>query len=224
MTSPDPERLVVRVPDHVVYRDFAEQTVALNLQTGRYHGLNQTAAAMLGALREAPSVAAAAAAARARVGRRHPRRCSPTCWNCVEVGESRPARDSCRRVNLALGALERVSLVGEIVVTYAVVRWHGSQARSAPAVARLRRTGGRRGPRGLVARGRASPGGRRRTRPLEVARRLALPDEVAGRPGDARPARHRRTSGPGRPAVAHLRRTRLGRAQRPTPAAHARLR
>ena len=60
MTSPDPERLAVRVPEHVVYRDFAEQTVALNLQTGRYHGLNPTAAAMVDALREAPNVAAAA--------------------------------------------------------------------------------------------------------------------------------------------------------------------
>jgi hypothetical protein len=60
MTSPDPQRLAVRVPEHVVYRDFAEQTVALNLQTGRYHGLNPTAAAMLDALREAPNVAAAA--------------------------------------------------------------------------------------------------------------------------------------------------------------------
>jgi hypothetical protein len=56
----DPERLAVRVPDHVVYRDFAEQTVALNLHTGRYHGLNETSAAMLEALREAPTVAAAA--------------------------------------------------------------------------------------------------------------------------------------------------------------------
>jgi coenzyme PQQ synthesis protein D (PqqD) len=56
----DLERLAVHVPDHVVYRDFAEQTVALNLQTGRYHGLNATAGAMLAALRDAPSVAAAA--------------------------------------------------------------------------------------------------------------------------------------------------------------------
>jgi hypothetical protein len=55
-----PERLAVRVPEHVVYRDFAEQTVALNLRTGRYHGLNQTSAEMLDALREAPTVAAAA--------------------------------------------------------------------------------------------------------------------------------------------------------------------
>jgi hypothetical protein len=60
MTSPDPERLAVRIPEHVVYRDFAEQTVALNLQTGGYHGLNPTAATMLEALRAAPTVAAAA--------------------------------------------------------------------------------------------------------------------------------------------------------------------
>jgi Coenzyme PQQ synthesis protein D (PqqD) len=60
MALSDPERLTVRVPDHVVYRDFAEQTVVLNLQTGRYHGLNATAAAMLDALCEAPNVAAAA--------------------------------------------------------------------------------------------------------------------------------------------------------------------
>jgi hypothetical protein len=60
MVSPDPERLAVRVPEHVVYRDFAEQTVALNLRTGRYHGLNSTAATMVDALRQAPSVAVAA--------------------------------------------------------------------------------------------------------------------------------------------------------------------
>ena len=57
---PDPEHICVRVPEHVVYRDFAEQTVALNLETGRYHGLNPTAAAMLEALRDAPTIAAAA--------------------------------------------------------------------------------------------------------------------------------------------------------------------
>jgi hypothetical protein len=60
VTPPDPAHIAVRIPDHVVYRDFAEQTVALNLHTGRYHGLNATAAAMVDALREAPNVAAAA--------------------------------------------------------------------------------------------------------------------------------------------------------------------
>jgi hypothetical protein len=53
-------RRAVRVPDHVVYREFAEQSVALNLRTGRYHGLNATAGAMVAALRAAPNVAAAA--------------------------------------------------------------------------------------------------------------------------------------------------------------------
>jgi hypothetical protein len=55
-----PERLSAQVPDHVVYREFDDQTVALNLQTGRYHGLNATAAVMLEVLCAAPSVAAAA--------------------------------------------------------------------------------------------------------------------------------------------------------------------
>jgi Coenzyme PQQ synthesis protein D (PqqD) len=58
--APDPEHIGVRIPEHVVYREFAAQTVALNLQTGRYHGLNSTAAAMLDALRDAPTIAAAA--------------------------------------------------------------------------------------------------------------------------------------------------------------------
>jgi hypothetical protein len=38
-------RLVV--PEHVFRRDFAEETVALNLDSGRYHGLNPVAARML---------------------------------------------------------------------------------------------------------------------------------------------------------------------------------
>jgi hypothetical protein len=60
MTSSDPEQLAVRVPEYVVCREFADQTVALNLQTGRYHGLNPTAATMFEALRDTPTVAAAA--------------------------------------------------------------------------------------------------------------------------------------------------------------------
>src|SRR3954462_3508825 len=59
MTPRDPKRIAVTMPDHVVYRDFAEETVALNLHTGHYHGLNETAAKMLDALRDAPTVAAA---------------------------------------------------------------------------------------------------------------------------------------------------------------------
>jgi hypothetical protein len=43
-----------------VRRDFPTETVALNLHTGRYFGLNETAAAMLDALAELGDVDAAA--------------------------------------------------------------------------------------------------------------------------------------------------------------------
>jgi hypothetical protein len=49
----------VRVPEHVVYRDFADDTVILNLESGMYHGLNPTAAKMLVSLAAAPSVGSA---------------------------------------------------------------------------------------------------------------------------------------------------------------------
>jgi len=45
---PEPEAAVfAHVPDHVVYRAFPHETVVLNLQTGRYHGLNPTAGRIL---------------------------------------------------------------------------------------------------------------------------------------------------------------------------------
>jgi hypothetical protein len=40
----------VTVPEHVVRREFADETVVLNLESGQYHGLNGTAAAMIAAL------------------------------------------------------------------------------------------------------------------------------------------------------------------------------
>ena len=46
----------VRIPNHVVYRSFVQETVVLNLETGRYHGLNKTAGAMLSALEVAGSI------------------------------------------------------------------------------------------------------------------------------------------------------------------------
>lgn len=42
----------VRVPDHVVFRTFAAETVVLNLQTGKYHGLNRTAGRILELIQE----------------------------------------------------------------------------------------------------------------------------------------------------------------------------
>jgi coenzyme PQQ synthesis protein D (PqqD) len=48
------------VPQHVVYRAFAHETVVLNLQTGKYHGLNPTAARFLEALEREPTIRDAA--------------------------------------------------------------------------------------------------------------------------------------------------------------------
>jgi len=47
----------VRVPEGVVYRAFPQETVMLNLSTGRYHGLNPTAGRMLETLERSKSVA-----------------------------------------------------------------------------------------------------------------------------------------------------------------------
>ena len=52
----------VTVPDHVVYRPFPAETVLLNLQTGKYHGLNPTGGRMLEVVQESDTVSAAAAA------------------------------------------------------------------------------------------------------------------------------------------------------------------
>jgi hypothetical protein len=52
----------VTVPQHVVYRSFPTETVMLNLQTCKYHGLNTTAGRMLDALQHAACVRDAAAA------------------------------------------------------------------------------------------------------------------------------------------------------------------
>jgi hypothetical protein len=50
----------LRVPQHVVYRAFPAETVALNLETEQYHGLNPTAGRMLAALDRTGSVPRAA--------------------------------------------------------------------------------------------------------------------------------------------------------------------
>jgi Coenzyme PQQ synthesis protein D (PqqD) len=45
-----------RVPEHVVERAFGGESVALNLQSGQYHGLNGVGARMLETLRHAPTI------------------------------------------------------------------------------------------------------------------------------------------------------------------------
>jgi hypothetical protein len=49
-----------RVPDHVVYRSFVRETVVLNLQTGRYHGINPTGGRILDLLGADETLGAAA--------------------------------------------------------------------------------------------------------------------------------------------------------------------
>lgn len=50
----------VRIPEHVVHRGFAAETVVLNLNTGRYHGLNPVAGRMLEVLDQLRAVEQAA--------------------------------------------------------------------------------------------------------------------------------------------------------------------
>jgi Coenzyme PQQ synthesis protein D (PqqD) len=38
---------VAKVPEHVVHRSFEAETLLLNLETGQYHGLNETGGRML---------------------------------------------------------------------------------------------------------------------------------------------------------------------------------
>jgi hypothetical protein len=57
-----------RVPDHIVHRSFPAETVVLNLQTGKYHGLNPTAGRMLETLDRLGSVDEAAAVLAAEYG------------------------------------------------------------------------------------------------------------------------------------------------------------
>jgi hypothetical protein len=50
----------MRLPEHVVHRTFVAETVILNLQTGKYHGLNPMGGHMLEVLGDSADVRAAA--------------------------------------------------------------------------------------------------------------------------------------------------------------------
>jgi hypothetical protein len=57
------------VPGHVVYREFVNETVVLNLDTGTYHGLNPSGGKMLETLGAAETVRDAAATLASYFGR-----------------------------------------------------------------------------------------------------------------------------------------------------------
>jgi hypothetical protein len=46
----------VTVPRHVTFREFAQETVALDIETGKYFHLNPTAGRMFAALQTQPTV------------------------------------------------------------------------------------------------------------------------------------------------------------------------
>ena len=52
--------LRVRVPEHVVYRAFPEQSVVLNLDRGDYHGLNRSGSMVFALLADGETLAAVA--------------------------------------------------------------------------------------------------------------------------------------------------------------------
>jgi hypothetical protein len=60
--------LRVRVPDNVVFREFPEQSVVLNLDRGHYHGLNRSGSMMFGLLANGETLAAVADAVSKRYG------------------------------------------------------------------------------------------------------------------------------------------------------------
>jgi hypothetical protein len=49
----------VAVPEHVVFRAFAKETVLLNVQTGQYHGLDRIGSRFFVVIRDAPNLGTA---------------------------------------------------------------------------------------------------------------------------------------------------------------------
>jgi hypothetical protein len=60
---------VARTPEHVVYRSFVNETVLLNLESGRYFGVNPTGGRMLEELVNAGTVGEALERLSAHYGR-----------------------------------------------------------------------------------------------------------------------------------------------------------
>lgn len=75
------------VPDRVVYREFVNETVVLNLETGSYHGLNPSGGKMLESLKAASTVQEAAAALADYYGRPLPEIEEDLCVFCLGLHE-----------------------------------------------------------------------------------------------------------------------------------------
>jgi hypothetical protein len=75
----------IRVPDHVVHRAFAGETVVLNLQTGRYHGVNPTGGRIMELVAKAASVREAVDALAKEYGRPVPELEQHVCEFCTAL-------------------------------------------------------------------------------------------------------------------------------------------
>jgi Coenzyme PQQ synthesis protein D (PqqD) len=78
---------VLTVPDHVVFREFEEETVLVNLETGQYHGLNPTGGAILRTLESGETVGRTAAELSERYGQDLDEMESDVCSFCNELLE-----------------------------------------------------------------------------------------------------------------------------------------
>lgn len=75
----------VEIPDHVVHRVFPTETVVLNLETGRYHGLNPVGGRMLEELERQETVEAAAAILAEEYGQPSEEVKRDLCQLCVDL-------------------------------------------------------------------------------------------------------------------------------------------
>jgi coenzyme PQQ synthesis protein D (PqqD) len=75
------------IPDHVVYRSFVSETVILNLNTGRYHGVDPSGGVMLELLDKLESVEEASAALARKYGLPLEQAADDLCDFCVELNE-----------------------------------------------------------------------------------------------------------------------------------------
>jgi Coenzyme PQQ synthesis protein D (PqqD) len=80
-------RARARVPRHVVHRTFPSETVMLNLNTGKYHGLNPTGGRMLAVLAAEGELRAAVDTLAEEFGRPHAEIASDLCDFCAGLVE-----------------------------------------------------------------------------------------------------------------------------------------
>ncbi len=75
----------VQIPDHVVYRSFVAETVILNLNTGRYHGLNPSGGFMLELLDKLGGVEDAAVSLARKYGLPPEEAADDLCAFCIDL-------------------------------------------------------------------------------------------------------------------------------------------